>query len=397
ILELHGGGLDLESKPGGEVRFLLTFDMTADRVVTRLSTKAFDLLNDLISEIMDVRISSIMMIDETNAELAIRTARGLDDETIRRTRLRLGDNIAGWVALEGRPLLIEDIEKDLVLKRTSIAQYETRSLLSVPIRAGDRVLGVLNVNNKEDGSIFNKIDMERASVLAERVARLAETLSGDPNPEFVSAAAEGLNHVLDAYRRYKTGHRRDMLPHLLPLLDALDLADDLRREIVFASLFHDMGLVTFPEQILRKPGAFTASEWEMMQTHPGTASDILGSLLATETGRGVIRHHHESFDGTGYPDGLRGEQIPIGARILSIVDAYTAMLTSRPYAPPRGSDGLVELLAYLRPRRPGLLLHAFPDSVDRLRTAEGVRHPRSVLVLQPGRKRHSSRLRHSPQ
>ena len=338
ILELHGGRLELDMKPGGDVRFLLTFDMTADRVVTRLSTKAFDLLNDLISEIMDVRISSIMMIDEASAELSIRTARGLDDETIRRTRLRLGDNIAGWVALEGRPLLIEDIEKDLVLKRTSIAQYETRSLLSVPIRAGGRVLGVLNVNNKEDGSVFNRVDLERASVMAERVARLAETLSGDPDPEYVSAAAEGLTQILDAYRRYKTGHRRDMLPHLLPLLDTLDLAEDLRREIVFASLFHDMGLVKFPQQVLTKPGAFTASEWEMMQTHPDTTSNILGSLLATETGRAIIRHHHESFDGTGYPDSLRGEQIPIGARILSIVDAYAAMLTSRPYAPLRSSD-----------------------------------------------------------
>ncbi len=129
-----------------------------------------------------------------------------------------------------------------------------------------------------------------------------------------------------------------MLPHLLPLLDTLDLAEDLRREIVFASLFHDMGLVEFPEQILAKPGAFTASEWEMMQTHPDTTSNILGSLLATETGRAIIRHHHESFDGTGYPDGLRGERIPVGARILSIVDAYAAMLTSRPYAPPRSSD-----------------------------------------------------------
>lgn len=338
ILELHGGGLELDMKPGGEVRFLLTFDMTADRVVTRLSHKAFDLLNDLISEIMDVRISSIMMIDETSAELSIRSARGLDDETIRRTRLRLGDNIAGWVALEGRPLLIEDIEKDLVLKRTSISQYETRSLLSVPIRAGDRVLGVLNVNNKEDGSVFNKVDLERAGVLAERVARLAETLSGDPDPEYVSTTAAALNQILNAYRRYKTGHRRDMLAHLLPLLDTLDLAEDLRREIVFASLFHDMGLVAFPEQVLAKPGAFTPSEWEMMQTHPDAASDILGSLLATETGRGIIRHHHESFDGTGYPDGLRGEQIPVGARILSIVDAYAAMLTSRPYAPPRTPD-----------------------------------------------------------
>src|SRR5258705_9328269 len=122
----------------------------------------------------------------------------------------------------------------------------------------------------------------------------------------------------------------------------------LIKAIEAAALLHDMGKLAVPEYILNKPGKLTAAEFEKMKLHSAVGADILSAIDFPYPVVPIVRHHHENWDGTGYPDKVRGTEIPIGARILSVVDCFDALTSDRPYRPKLTDD---EALAILRERR----------------------------------------------
>lgn len=114
------------------------------------------------------------------------------------------------------------------------------------------------------------------------------------------------------------------------LLEAMGLADD-RREIEFGFLLHDVGKVAVPERVLNKPGPLTAAEWRAMRTHPLIGYQLVADIPFLQVARLAVLHHHECFDGSGYPEGLAGGAIPVPARVLAVVDVFDAMTSTRPY------------------------------------------------------------------
>jgi HD-GYP domain-containing protein (c-di-GMP phosphodiesterase class II) len=116
------------------------------------------------------------------------------------------------------------------------------------------------------------------------------------------------------------------------------------RMIAVAGRLHDIGKVVVPAEILDKPGPLTAAEWRIVRLHPGAGAEIVGLIESLRPTLPLIRAHHERFDGTGYPDGLAGSEIPLGARIIAAADAYNAMISDRPYrAQLSGRQALLEL------------------------------------------------------
>jgi GAF domain-containing protein len=146
----------LSHNPEDPKRAKETIDTYVDR--------SMDSFVEFISELLDLDICSIMLGDETS-ELTVKSAIGLEDDIVKRTKIKFGDKIAGWVALEGKPLFIEDIENDPRFAKKSISQYTTKSLMSLPLKIGDRVVGVLNLNNKKTSEPFTKRDYSLASML----------------------------------------------------------------------------------------------------------------------------------------------------------------------------------------------------------------------------------------
>lgn len=147
-------------------------------------TKGMETFVDFISEMLDIDICSIMLSDELTGELSVKSARGLDDEIVKRTRIKFGDKIAGWVALEGKPLYIENIENDRRFARKSIPQYNTKSLMSLPLKIDDRVVGVLNLNNKKTSVPFTADDCLLATSLSEKISaflKCVRTSAGTPD------------------------------------------------------------------------------------------------------------------------------------------------------------------------------------------------------------------------
>jgi putative nucleotidyltransferase with HDIG domain len=156
---------------------------------------------------------------------------------------------------------------------------------------------------------------------------------------------EALAMAVDAKDQVTHGHIRRVQHYTTGLARALGISDGgLFRAIEAASLLHDMGKLAVPEHILNKPGRLTPAEFERMKLHAGIGADILASIRFPYPVIPIVRHHHENWDGSGYPDGLTGTDIPLGARILSVVDCYDALTSDRPYRRRLTNDDAIAIL-----------------------------------------------------
>ena len=145
---------------------------------------------------------------------------------------------------------------------------------------------------------------------------------------------EALALAIDAKDQVTHGHIRRVQRYTMALAEALGITDDRQLDAIRAgALLHDTGKLAVPEYILNKPGPLTPSEYERMKVHAAVGADILKSIDFPYPVEPIVRHHHENWNGTGYPEGLSGQDIPLGARILSVVDCYDALTSDRPYRP----------------------------------------------------------------
>src|SRR5260370_4705507 len=149
--------------------------------------------------------------------------------------------------------------------------------------------------------------------------------------EQAKAAAFALARSVDSKQNLRNGHLERLVAYAEQLGESLGLGDDDLHELRIASWLHDIGKIDVPESILLKPGPLDAEERRIMQEHPIIGEKICAPLKSLRRILPVIRHHHEKMDGSGYPDGLRGEAMPLKARILQIADIYDALTTNRPY------------------------------------------------------------------
>jgi len=160
---------------------------------------------------------------------------------------------------------------------------------------------------------------------------------------------ETLAMAVDAKDQVTHGHIRRVQKYALGLANALELHDEKQvKAIEAAALLHDMGKLAIPEYILNKPGRLTPLEFDKMKLHAGIGADILSSIEFPYPVIPIVRHHHENWDGSGYPDGLRGTSIPLGARILSVVDCYDALTSDRPYRPKLSSGEALRVVVERR-------------------------------------------------
>ena len=182
------------------------------------------------------------------------------------------------------------------------------------------------------------------------VGRLDDTNRhlGEVNLLYLSTI-ETLAMAIDAKDQVTHGHIRRVQRFAGGLAVRLGVDEQRQlRAIEAAALLHDMGKIAIPEFILNKPGRLTAGEFDVMKTHAAVGADILSAINFPYPVVPIVRHHHENWDGTGYPDGIKGPQIPIGARILSVVDCYDALTSDRPYRPAMSDDDAIAILVQRR-------------------------------------------------
>jgi GAF domain-containing protein len=312
--------------------FLITLSIPKGTVFNREAfiTATTEFFVDFISALMDLNVCSIMLSDELTRDLRIKCAKGIPEKVIKMTRAKIGEGISGWVALEGKPLLVKDIENDPRFRRKSIPWYNTKSFLSLPLKIQDRVIGVLNLNNKKNGEPFTERDLFIASVMCERFLHLIERLySGEYRDDEYRQSIASFKGLLNAAKKY---HKKDNLfPDLvLSVMDRLGKGEEEKRLAISASMLYDLGLMLISGGTLKKK-KLLSSEAQIIKGHPITGVSLLDHFEFSEEVKKAIIHHHERYDGTGYPDGLKGDDIPLISRVLSAVDSYCSLIKKAPY------------------------------------------------------------------
>ena len=186
---------------------------------------------------------------------------------------------------------------------------------------------------------------------------------------------ETLAMAIDAKDQVTHGHIRRVQAHATSLAREVGVRDEtLLKAIEAAALLHDMGKLAVPEYILNKPGKLTETEFEKMKLHASVGADILSAIDFPYPVVPIVRHHHENWDGTGYPSGLRGTDIPIGARVLSVVDCFDALTSDRPYRPKLSDE---EALAIVMQRRGSMYDPLVVDTFMRVHVTAPTELPRS--------------------
>src|SRR5579862_6137061 len=170
---------------------------------------------------------------------------------------------------------------------------------------------------------------------------------GECHPEVLKEAIEVLCRAAETREVHAGSHGESVAKHARMVGRALGMEADELADLVYAARVHDVGKIFLPEKILNKPGALTEDEYYLVKMHPKVGGEILATIPGSRRLREWVEHHHENFDGSGYPAGLRGEEIPLGARILHVADAYVNMTTERPFASARTAEAAMAELEAL--------------------------------------------------
>ena len=254
-------------------------------------------------------------------------------------RYDAGGQPAAVAMYAGEPLFVPDYR---VLDRPlTLPSGGANRLAAAPISFFGAVRGALAVWIPAGGPAFGLAELELLGELAElmghslgRRARWRE-----PGPELDALAVD----LAEADEQ-----TADHMEHVVSLALDLGIVLELERaelfELELGARFHDIGKVRVPAGLLRKPARLSATEWELMRLHSLWGAEIVAAIHGLEAVAVVVRAHHERYDGVGYPDGLRGERIPLAARIVSVCDAYSAMISARPYSRPRPTRGALREL-----------------------------------------------------
>jgi HD-GYP domain-containing protein (c-di-GMP phosphodiesterase class II) len=300
---------------------------------------------EMVAEVMEAGIVSLMFLTEDGSELVIQAAYGLDADTVARTRVKVGDSIAGWVAQTAERLLVRDIEGDRRFRKMNHPQYETKSLLCVPLRVAEETVGVLNVNNKRSGMPFDEDDLALLTAVEQRVGAAIDRVRAADDPTDVTAMGTSLRSVIRAGRSHAASTSHRLVRLATELGRRLDLAPESLDVLGYVARIHDLGMLSLGEGLLLSPRRLTLTERRELEAHPEAGVRMLGGIEHASLVNEIILGHHEHWDGTGYPRGLARERIPLASRVLSVVDAYESMTAGRPYREPM-PDG--EAVAELR-------------------------------------------------
>jgi putative nucleotidyltransferase with HDIG domain len=306
-----------------EVSCALTSELNLEHLV--------DLVVDSLTRHFKAEEASLMLLEPDSGILSIKAARGLSLEIIEETRVKLGEDIAGWVAKHGEAVLLAKGQRDprfsKVMKRDNIV-----SAISVPLKFKDKIVGVLNLNNIGRKDVFNEEDVAFLSILADITAVAVENaqLYERARQHYRSTIAS-LSAAIDAKDPHTRGHSENVTKYALAIAQELGMSEIEKEVLETAALLHDIGKIGIPESTLTKQDELSAQEYELIKTHPLTGIQIIKPIEMFTPVTSIISSHHERYDGNGYARGLQGEDIPLGARILAVADAFEAMTAERPY------------------------------------------------------------------
>lgn len=310
-------------------------------------------LERVLEEVMDTLISlmraerGFLMLRETNGELSVRMARGIAQIKLDEEIIKVSNTIVRKVVASGESILTTNAQQDPRFEnQVSVAAYQLRSILCAPLKIKNDLIGVIYVDNRAHAGIFRQSDLALINAFADQAAvaidnaRLFEDLKKTnfqleaANMELEIAYEATLNgwvRALDMRDKETEGHTRRVTTLTERLARSMGMDDDTMVHVTRGALLHDIGKMAIPDGILLKPGQLTDDEWKLIQKHPVYAYEMLSPIEFLRPALDIPYCHHEKWDGTGYPRGLMGEDIPFAARIFPVIDVWDALTSNRPY------------------------------------------------------------------
>ena len=321
----------------------------------------------LIGREMQVTNSSIMLLEPGARSLAVKAGYAPRAEQVLGQERRLGDGVSGWVAEYKETLLMNDAGGSPAFATEFAPTYEGKSFLCVPLVLQGRAVGVLNLTDKADGEPFTEHDRDFVQAVAGQIAvaienaGLCETIKQNS-----LNAVQALAESLEARDPYTSGHSSRVTDYAVRIAKTLGVSQTSVETLRYAGRLHDIGKFGIDEATLHKNAALSEEEWGVIREHPVKGERIVQWLGFLDRAKPVVRHHHERWDGEGYPDGLKGEEIPFLTRILSVADCYDAMTSQRPYrAAMTRNQALAELEAGMSKQFDPAVVEQFARVLDR--------------------------------
>ena len=291
------------------------------RVATRELTLMLDAAACLVSRVEDGLLREVA--DYSTSEL--RVARGLS--------YYLADYPTTAAVLEsGLPSSVsaDDASADPA-EIFVLREMEMQSVLIVPLTVETLTWGLIEVYDTRT-RVFSGVERHLAELASTHIGALVAGFEHEERAQrLYRETLASLSNALEAKDAVTSRHTEEVVRLAVGVAAELQLGLEAVRNVELGAVLHDIGKVRVPESILNKPGPLTDEEWTVMRTHPEIGEHILRPIQSLHAILPIVRHHHERWDGTGYPDGLSGRGIPLGARIVAVCDAYQAMTEDRPY------------------------------------------------------------------
>ena len=300
--------------------------------------RLLDTIMGLIRDVMKFNRAIIMLENKDRSSLVTVKYAGVDEDmsdTVRQYSVPLNrtSNILIRVFKSGLAQKVTDVENSPLRKGNSIlTEYNPHSFIAIPLITRNRVIGVLAAERTQGLGDFTADDLEYVMNFCSQIAISLENARLIENMQisFVSSIL-ALASALEAKDPYTRGHSHRVATYASIIARSMGFDEEHVEDVRLMALMHDIGKIGMPDYVLTKPGSLTDEEFDMLKKHPVVGEHIVEPLLPYNPVLGIIRHHHERYDGKGYPDGISGKAIPVEARILSVADAYDAMTTSRSY------------------------------------------------------------------
>jgi HD-GYP domain-containing protein (c-di-GMP phosphodiesterase class II) len=334
--------------------------------------KLLQLIVHIVSAKLKLTAIAVLLYDSKQQRYRLKASRGtVKDKFI---NLSAENPLIVWLSEQKKPITLEEIRKwtgnrlgrdSLGVLKSDLLQIQERmedlqAAVCVPCFFRDELLGVLVLGEKKTGDFFSQDDLDLFSALSneaaialknsqlyfeiDKKANELEALYKREHRLFMHASV-AFAAAIDARDSYTHGHSERVTNISLAILDYIGPVDEVDRNPLFrqrlqvAAVLHDVGKIGVPDDILHKPSKLDAKEEKLMQKHPSIGADIVSHIKGLRDLIGGIKYHHERYDGKGYPEGLKSDQIPFMARIISVADTYDAMTSDRPYR--KGLDHMI--------------------------------------------------------
>ncbi|MFA6366419.1 MAG: HD domain-containing phosphohydrolase, partial [Candidatus Hydrogenedentales bacterium] len=289
---------------------------------------------------LNIDAVTILLFNKYTHILEFASGIGFRSKAIERLRLRFGEGLAGQAALERKTMSVTGLLENspLFVQGSLLVGESFLSCFAAPLIAKGQVTGVLEVFNRspftpdENWLEFFKILAGQVAIAVDSTNLFTELKQSN---EYLFAAydstLEGWSRALDLRDNETEGHSKRVMEMTVKLGRAAGIGGEELLQMRRGALMHDIGKIGIPDNILLKPGSLTDEEWVIMRRHPVIAFELLSPIAYLHPAMDIPYCHHEKWDGSGYPRGLKGEQIPLMARLFAVVDVWDALCSNRPY------------------------------------------------------------------